>query len=265
MSLIHLFVVAVVQGITEFLPISSSGHLVLIPAVTGWPDQGLAIDVAVHLGTLVAVAGYFRADVGQLVLGGIGLLRGRWTPAGRLALLIAAATVPAVLAGLVLTVLDPAWTRSVALIGWTTLIFGILLWVADRFGPMTVPMGEFGWRHALLIGLAQALALLPGTSRSGITMTAARALGYSRIDAAKIAMLLSMPVIIAASAVTALKVWQTGGIAIGIDAVIAAILAAIAAWLAIGAMMAWLARASFTPFVLYRIVLGALLLGWAYK
>jgi undecaprenyl-diphosphatase len=262
--LIQLFVVAVVQGITEFLPISSSGHLVLIPAVTGWPDQGLVIDVAVHLGTLVAVVAYFRRDVGQLAAGGIGLLCGRWTSEGRLALLIAAATMPAVLAGFVMTVLDPSWTRSVALIGWTTLLFGILLWVADRFGPMTVPIGQFGWRHALLIGLAQALALLPGTSRSGMTMTAARTLGYSRVDAAKIAMLLSVPIIIAASAVTMLKVYQTGGIAIGAHAIIAATLAATTAWLAIGAMMAWLARASFTPFVLYRIALGALLLGWAY-
>ncbi|MEL6198423.1 MAG: undecaprenyl-diphosphate phosphatase, partial [Pseudomonadota bacterium] len=209
MPLFDLVILALIQGITEFLPISSSGHLVLWPLLTGRPDQGVALDVAVHLGTLVAVCLYFRAETARLAIGSVDLLRRRWDSAdARLAFLVGVATIPAVGAGLALKLsglLDGL--RALEVIGWTTLIGGILLWLADRFGAETRgerPQGTApGWRlsDAILMGLAQATALIPGTSRSGITMTAARALGFRRDEAARLALVMAIPVILAASLV----------------------------------------------------------------
>ena len=169
MALFDLIVLAVIQGITEFLPISSSGHLALWPLLTGRPDQGQVLDIGVHLGTLVAVCLYFRADLARLFAGAGHILTGRFrTPEARLAWLLALATVPAVVAGLALTLGGHSDAlRSVAVIGWATLLGGILLWLADRLGGQA--RGGSGWSvsDAILMGLAQALALIPGTSRSG--------------------------------------------------------------------------------------------------
>ena len=177
MPLYHLIILSVIQGITEFLPISSSGHLALYPALTGAPDQGPAIDVAVHVGSLVAVMLFFRADVASLIRGGLSILSGRLSGAeARMTLLLAAATVPVVICGLIMKLsgADEA-LRAVAVIAWTTLIGGVLLWLADRFGGVARGAGDWTLRDALLMGLAQAAALVPGTSRSGATMTMARA------------------------------------------------------------------------------------------
>ena len=195
MTLFHLFLLAVLQGLTEFLPVSSSGHLILWSDLTGAPDQGLAIDVAVHVGTLFAVVLYFRQDV-ALALAGLGrLLRGRIdTQAAFLAFCLIIATVPVVVIGLVFKVtgLSDA-LRSPAVIGWTMLGFGLVLYWADRTGETHKTDRNWSLKDAATMGLAQALALIPGTSRSGITISAARRLGYGREGSAKLAML-TLPV-----------------------------------------------------------------------
>jgi len=262
---LHIAVLAVVQGITEFLPISSSGHLVLVPVVFGWPDQGLVMDVAVHVGTLGAVMLYFWRDVWGMFLGVLGLVRGRADPGARLAGLVIVGTVPVVLAGFALNKLDPDGLRSVALIGWTTLGFGVLLYLADRFGLTVRRLTDLRVSDAVVIGLAQVLALIPGTSRSGITMTAARILGVERTEAARFSMLLSIPTILGAGMLKGAELAQSGDAALTADAMVAAGLALISALLAIWAMMAWLKRATFTPFVIYRILLGAGLFWFAYS
>ena len=264
MTPLEIIVLALIQGITEFLPISSSAHLVLAPAVFGWSDQGVHFDIAVHVGTLAAVMLYFRHDVAAIAGGLVDLARGRWTPHARLALWLAMASVPVVLAGLALHAINPAGLRSVAVIGWATLGFGLLLYAADRFCPANRGLDRLGWRGAIVIGLAQVLALIPGTSRSGITMTAGRALGLTRTAAARFSLLLSIPTILGAGVLATLDLVAAGDVTVGVDALIGAALAFLFAWLAIAVMMAWLRQASFTPFVIYRVVLGVGLLIWVY-
>jgi undecaprenyl-diphosphatase len=267
MSDLQLAVLALVQGITEFLPISSSAHLILVPLLTGWPDQGLLLDVAVHVGSLVAVMLYFWRDLATMLHGlvawrGGGLLD---EPGRRLLALVVVGTVPVVLAGLALKLVGTEALRSAAVIGWTTLGFGLLLYVADRFGAQERDVQQMGFAGALAIGLAQILALVPGTSRSGITMTAARGLGFRRDEAARFSMLLSIPTIIAAGALSALDLIELGQTDLRSDVLFAALLAFASAWLAIALMMRWLQRASFTPFVVYRCILGVALLVYAYS
>lgn len=266
MTLFQLLIVAIVQGITEFLPISSSGHLILLPNVTGSADQGLAIDVAVHVGTLFAVVLYFWKDVRSALHGTLRLATGRAdTPGSFLALCLIIATIPAVIIGFVIKIsgLDEAF-RSVAVIGWTTLIFGLVLWWADRTGKTDHTDKDWTIRHALLMGLAQCIALIPGTSRSGITITAARRLGYDRAGAATLSMLMSIPVILASGAVLSLDVIGQANWALARDAAIAASFAFLAALAALVLMFRLLRSVSFTPYVVYRIFLGVALLIWAY-
>lgn len=265
MSEVQIIVLALVQGITEFLPISSSAHLVLVPALTGWPDQGLLIDIAVHVGSLGAVLLYFRGDVG-LMLGGLAQAAGGKVsaPGARLVLMIALATIPVVVAGIVLKTLFDEGLRSVAVIGWASLLFGILLYVVDRRASRQREIAGMAWSDALLIGLAQALALIPGTSRAGITITAARALGFERGESARFSMLMSIPTILAAGALLTLDLVELGALDIRRDVLLAAILSFAAAFAAIAFLMRWLQHASFTPFVIYRCLLGLLLLVWNY-
>ena len=265
MSLLNIIVLALVQGVTEFLPISSSAHLVLLPVVTGWPDQGLIIDVASHFGSLLAVLVYFRSDVTRLVTGFFRFVGGqRDDRDGRLAVFIAIATVPAVVGGAAIAQLAPGGLRSPELIGWTALGFGIVLWLADRLGPMRLAMRDLGLGGAVLIGCAQAVALLPGTSRSGITMSAARLLGLHRVEAARFSFLLSIPAVAGASLLEGLELAPANDLALAWDAALSAAFTFVAALAAIAWLMRWLARANFAPFVIYRIVLGLGLLGWVY-
>ena len=263
MTLVQLFVIAVLQGLTEFLPISSSAHLILVPHLTGWPDQGLAIDIAVHVGTLFAVLLYFRADVWFMLQGLSDLVRGRWSAGGRLVALIALATVPVVLAGLLLKLTGiQDGMRAVEIIIATTIGYAVLLYVVDKRAPATRTMDSFDARSAVIIGLAQALAPVPGTSRAGITITAARWLGFQRTEAARISMLMSIPTILAAGALLGLELYDGGTPTLTLDAGIAALFAFGAALLAIWGMMRWLEHASYTPFVIYPILLGLGLLAW---
>lgn len=263
--MLHLAVVALVQGITEFLPVSSSGHLVLIPLLTGWPDQGLAIDVAAHVGSLAAVLVWFRRDIGGLARAALSVLRGRAHPDRRLLSMLAAASVPALAAGALLNAAAENLFRGLEVIAWTMTLGAVLLYAADRLGARARRLDSLGLRDALLIGAAQACALVPGASRAGMTVTAARALGFARTEAARFSMLLSIPVILGACALQALDLAAAGAGAPWRDAVIAAALSGLAAFAAIGALMRWLARASFAPLVAYRLALGILLLALAYS
>lgn len=260
LSWLQLIVLAIVQGVTEFLPISSSAHLILVPAFTGWPDQGLALDVAMHIGSLLAVVLYFRRDVGELVRGGLDMLRGRYSDAGRLALQVMAATIPVVIAGFLLKDRIEGDWRSAELIMFTTAIFGILLWIADRRSSEDENgLAGLGWRTVILIGLAQATALVPGVSRSGITMTTALLLGMGRSDAARFSLLLSIPTTAAAGILGIANLTATGDAGVREEALIGGVLAFISAWLSIAGLMAWLKHSSFRPFVIYRLALAGLI------
>lgn len=264
MTVEQLIILALVQGITEFLPISSSAHLILVPHFTGAVDQGPLIDVAVHVGTLGAVMLYLWRDIARMLAGLGRALRGRADPGARLALQLVVATLPLVAAGYAGSRYLGDTLRSVEVIAWATLGFGILLWLVDRAGMTIRRIEHLSYGGALFIGLSQVLALIPGTSRSGITMTAARLLGFERAEAARFSMLLSIPAIVAAGGLTGYDLYKAGDARLTTDAAIAAALALVAALIAIAAMMGWLRRASFLPFVLYRIALGGGLLAWIY-
>ncbi len=267
MTLWNLILLALIQGITEFLPVSSSGHLVLLPNLTGLADQGQVIDVAVHVGTLGAVMLYFWRDVRLAVTGLPRLLTGRTdTPGAKLAFLLLVATIPVILAGLVLhlTGLDDAM-RSIAVIGWTMLIFGLVLYWADQRGAQVKHAKDWSLKDAIVMGLWQAVALIPGTSRSGITITGARLLGYDREGAARVAMLMSIPTIMASGILLGGEVIATADAEAARDGAIAAGFAFVSALLALSVMMRLLRSVSFTPYVIYRVILGMILLGIAYS
>ncbi len=252
---------AVLQGLTEFLPISSSGHLVLLPVMAGWQDQGLAFDVAVHFGTLAAVLVHFRDDVLAMTAGWFRQLAGHGASAeSRLAWAVIAGTLPLGIVGF----LGHDWIegnlRSALVIAATTGGFGVLLWLADRFGSHRRDEESLGLAEAFLIGCAQVLALVPGTSRSGITMTAAMALGLTRSAAARFSFLLSIPAILAAAG---LETWNLARVPESVDWGIlagATAVSAVTAWLAIRLFLAFIERMGMWPFALYRIVLSAVIL-----
>ena len=266
MTLLQIVVLALVQGITEFLPVSSSGHLILVPELTDWPDQGLLMDIAVHLGTLFAVLVYFWRDVWRMLIGVLRFFtQARITPDGRLAFYVMIATVPVIIVGYYLK--QQGYTgalRSAQVIGWTTLGFGVLLYLSDRSGMTIRRIEHLTLVPALIIGFAQILALIPGTSRSGITITAARLLGFERPDAARFSMLLSIPVILGAGLLAGKDVADAEDLTLTFNVLLAAGLAFLSALTAIALMMNWLKHAGFTPFVIYRLLLGLGLLAWVY-
>lgn len=266
MTELQIIVLALVQGITEFLPISSSAHLILVPMVTGWPDQGLLLDIAVHVGSLGAVLVYFRVDVAAVLRGALD-----WrdpTPSARsgqrLIVLVGIGTLPILAAGFALKGIGLDALRSIAVIGWASLLFGIVLYLADRYAPNRHPVEEMSVGSALAIGFAQILALIPGTSRAGITITAARVLGVRRDEAARFSMLLSIPTILGAGGLLALDLVRLGEAELSDLALLGAGLSFLSALAAIALMMRWLQRASYTPFVVYRCALGLVLLTFAY-
>ena len=265
MTLVHLIVIAVVQGITEFLPISSSGHLALVPKLLCWPDQGLLIDVSVHVGTLGAVITYLRRDVWLMMIALTRLGLWRRDPGVRLVMMLTIATVPVIVAGLLIHTYAGNALRDIVVIGWATLGFGLVLYACDRFGPTRRRIEHLNKFSALLIGLAQIAALIPGASRAGVTISAARAMGYQRPDAARFSMLLSIPTIIAAGTPAGIDLVRLDDASLLYDAVIAAGLTFVTAYIAIALMMRWLRRASFTPFVVYRIAVGGGVLAFAYS
>ncbi|MCA1778289.1 MAG: undecaprenyl-diphosphate phosphatase [Xanthomonadaceae bacterium] len=259
MVLIQLIVLALIQGISEFLPVSSSAHLALVSHFTEWSDQGLAFDAAVHAGTLAAVMIYFRHD---LVLLARSAGARSDDPDRQLLVALAIASVPALLVGALASGWIESLLRSPMLIAVTTLVFGLLLGLADRLGTQRRDIRALGIRGALLIGLAQMLALIPGTSRSGVTITAALALGLSREAAARFSFLLSIPIIAAAGGWGFVKGLSEGGRFEFGQFLLAALIAGLFAWLTIAAFLAWLKRFGMLPFVIYRVLLGVFLLVW---
>lgn len=270
MSWLQIVVLAVVQGITEFLPISSSGHLILVAELTPWDDQGLVMDLAVHVGTLFAVLLYYHRDIADMTRGAltmVGLRRALPTDGDGARLLVALiiAAIPIFVVGGFLVMMG--WDelmRSAAVIGVTSIVFGLVLYYADTRFPTHYAMERMTLPRALVIGLSQLLAIIPGASRAGVTMTAARFIGFDRMTAARFSMLLSIPTIMAAGLAAGLKLWWEGDLSLTMDAVLAAVLAFFVAYLAIAIFMRWISRATMTPFVVYRIALGVLLLLWFY-
>jgi len=264
MSLIHLVVLALVQGITEFLPISSSAHLILAPDVLGAEDQGPLIDVMAHAGTLFAVLAYFWRDIRDVALGKLALLTGRITPGGRLALLVAVSLPPVIIVagGLYVTGLVDA-LRSPWVIAISTLVFALPLWLADRYGAQEKTTDTMSFGDAALIGIAQLFALIPGASRSGVTMTAGRALGLTRKESARFSMLMSIPVIAAFALISVIELAGADA-ALGQlhDGLIVAGLSFVAALAAIAVLMRLVEAIGFLPFVLYRLALGLGLIVW---
>ena len=266
MLLYHIIILAIVQGLTEFLPVSSSGHLVLTHYLLGnsnsdlcWTQNRL-MDVAVHVGTLLSVLFYFYKDI-MLMIGGV------FKPQSEgfgLSKNIIIASLPVIIAGFIIQQFQFSFLCLLQTMAWMTLIFGIVLWWADKYqtGRNLIEMRT---AHAFIIGLSQILALIPGVSRSGITMTSARFLGFSRVEAAKFSLLLSIIAISGAGVLSSYDLLQTQSLSLGQDVIIAVILSFIAGWISIWAMMKWLAHASFKPFAVYRIILGVALLGLTYS
>lgn len=261
MEWFQVLILAVVQGFTEFLPISSSGHLVLPKELLGWPDQGLAFDVAVHVGSLAAVLIYFRKDVVQLLSAWLQSLASRQgSDDSRLAWCVILATIPAGLCGLLLDDWIEGHLRGMGVIAATTILFGLLLGWADKSGSRALSIVDIGWKLALIIGLAQALALVPGTSRSGITITAALFLGLNRDAAARFSFLLSIPLILAAGGLKSLELIEVGT-ALPLEQIAAgALLSGVTAYLCIHAFLALLDKVGMMPFVIYRLLLGGFLI-----
>ena len=261
MTTLQIVVLAIVQGLTEFLPISSSGHLVLVPYLVDWTDQGLAFDVAVHFGSLLAVCAFFREDIMGLLRGGVRILGGDFkSPQAYMALAIGLGTIPAAVAGLLCAGWIEANLRDPAVIVYTLSGYGIVMALADRFARREKVMSEIRISDALVIGAAQALSLVPGTSRSGITITAGRLLGFERQDAARFSFLLSAPVILLAT------LYKGAGLVFG-DAPVAwgqlalgVAVSAVVAYASIEFFMRFVSRIGLAPFAIYRLLLAAVIL-----
>ena len=269
MPFLQILILAAIQGITEFLPISSSGHLILVPNFTGLRDQGLMMDVAVHVGTLMAVMLYFWRDIFGMATASSRVFRQmadhrKFDAEFWLFCKLIIATLPVILVGFYVNKYLGTNLRTLEIIGWTTLCFGVLLFIADKINMTVRKMQHISFHGALFIGLMQAIALIPGTSRAGITMTAARFLGVERQDAARFSLLLSIPTIIGAGALKGYELSQSANTVLINDVLMLAGLSFLFALVAISLLMVWLRRASFTPFVIYRILLGAVLLSIVY-
>ncbi|MBC8519476.1 MAG: undecaprenyl-diphosphate phosphatase [Gammaproteobacteria bacterium] len=261
MDLIQIVLLSLVQGLTEFLPISSSAHLILVPVLTGWQDQGLAFDVAVHIGTLLAVVSYFRSELIKMVSEWGGSLVGRGVTAdAKLAWAVGLGTIPVGLAGLVFKDHIELYLRSPLVIATTTILFGLLLWWADYRGKRQSDEHQMGWQTVLVVALSQIFALIPGTSRSGVTMTAALAMGMTRQGAARFSFLLSVPVILLAGGLEVVELIQQGDGVNWATLLLGTALSAISAYLCIHYFLRLLDRIGMAPFVLYRMILGGLLL-----
>ena len=262
MTNIHILLLSALQGLTEFLPVSSSGHLILFSKFTSFPDQGLALDVAMHVGSIMAVMIYFSEEIWMMLKG---VFKTWFIPnfknaGSKLFWLIVIGTIPAVIAGLALKSYGMEWLRDSRIIGWTILGFGIVLFIADKLGMTIRQIKHLTALDALLIGLAQCLALIPGTSRSGITITMGRFLGMERREAAKFAMLLSIPTIAAAGMLVGWELYTAGNFQEIIYAMDGITYSFIFSILAIYIIMWWLKKSTFLPFVVYRLCLGTYLL-----
>jgi undecaprenyl-diphosphatase len=262
MDLLQLIILSLIQGITEFLPISSSAHLILVPLLTEWQDQGLAIDVAAHFGSLFAIVFYLRNDISRILLAGLDSIAKKQitNSDSRLFWYLAIASVPVLVAGFILKDFVSTYLRNPLIIAYASIGFGLLLGYADITGKRLRQINSINIRDAILIGLAQVLALVPGTSRSGITMTVALMLGLDRTSAARFSFLLSVPIILAAGSYECLKFIQMDASVDIVSFIFTAVLSAISALFAIHVFMRFLDKTGMFPFVVYRVVLGTILI-----
>jgi len=261
MDFLHILTLAVLQGLTEFLPISSSAHLILVPVIAGWEDQGLAFDVSVHVGTLTAVVAYFRKELQVMAYDWARSITHRQlTAEAKLAWAVGFGTIPVGLAGLAFKDFIEENLRSTLVIASTTIIFGILLGWSDRKGLRQRDEYSITWKDVLVIGSAQALALIPGTSRSGITMTAALLLGLTRQGAARFSFLLSIPAIVLPGGLLTLDLLEQSEPVVWSDLFLGALLSGVSAYLCIHFFLKLLERIGMMPFVVYRLILGVILL-----
>jgi len=256
LSLPEIIILAIIQGLSEFLPISSSAHLILPSQLFGWRDQGLAFDVAVHVGSLLAVVSYFRREVLQLTVGWGQSLGGKVTEDGKLAWMIILATLPVIVVGFLVKDYVEGWLRSGYVIATTTIVFGLLLYWADKVATRQQGNVELTWKKALIVGLAQVAAIIPGTSRSGVTMTAALFLGISREKAARFSFLLSIPTILGAGTILTYKLLSRDEAVNWEELFYGVVLSFISAYICITLFLKWISTLGMTPFVIYRVILG---------
>ena len=265
MTLDQILLLSFIQGVTEFLPISSSGHLVLIPALCGWKDQGIMIDVAAHLGTLGSVLFYFRKDVASLFKGSFSLLKGKMNENTELLLNLIIATIPVVFVGLFFEKVVGGALRSVTVIAWVGIFFGIALYAADKYGHLVKTVPDTTFKRAFIFGLAQCLALINGVSRSGACLTVGRFMNYKRTDAARFAFLMSIPTMTAAGSLKGYQLVKSGDLSMLNDAAMMMAFSFAFGFCAIAFMMRWLQKSTLIPFVIYRIFLGLFLLVSVYS
>lgn len=270
MPLFHIIILAIVQGLSEFLPISSSGHLILTHHLLGnagnmW-GEALTMDIAVHVGTLIAIIIYCWKDLMAMLKGCIRVATGNAKDKNEIRLVgfLIVGSIPVLALGFTFHMLEPAWARSLPVAAWSLIIFGILLGIADKFMPTVRTVETMTLKDAILIGLAQMLALIPGTSRSGITMTAARGLGFSRVEAARFSFLLAVISVSGAGAVGILEFLEKPSAELLTEMAIGAAVSCLAALAAMHFLMKWLVSHSFMPFVVYRVLLGIVLLVMIY-
>lgn len=265
MTLFEIIILAVIQGLTEFLPISSSAHLLLPAELLGWVSQGLAFDVSVHVGSLLAVMIYFRQEIGQMTVAWLtkGFTRQQTTDS-KLAWWVILATLPAIVVGFTMQSWIEENARTALVIAATTIIFGLLLWYADVAAKHTQKLETITWRQALIIGLAQVLSLIPGTSRSGITMTAGLMLGLNRESAARFSFLLSIPVILGAGTLATVELLQASEPVDWSALFYGAAFSFVSAYLCIYLFLSWISRIGMLPFVIYRLLLGVTLLWFVF-
>jgi undecaprenyl-diphosphatase len=254
----------IIQGLSEFLPISSSAHLTLAPWLFGWEDPGLAFDVALHFGTLLAVLWYFRMEWLTLIRAAFGILTtGRVeTPEKRRVVYLIIATIPGAIGGLILQSKAESAFRSPQIIAIALIVLGTVLWIVDKLVDQRRILGEMRWVDSLLIGLSQVIALIPGVSRSGATITTARGLRFDREAAAEFSFLMSMPIIAAAVVLEGPKALQQGGFSNELMSGVVA--SAISGWFAISILMRYVSRHSYGIFAAYRIILGIAVLAVVY-
>lgn len=260
MDFLHIVFLSLVQGFTEFLPISSSAHLILVPKFLGWADQGLAFDVALHVGTLLAVVYYFRFEIINILQDLLESIKKRENVGeSTLGWGVLMGTIPVGLAGLSFNSFISENLRSSQVIAATTLIFGLALFLSDRKVGRKDESG-ISIKVAILIGIAQAIALIPGTSRSGITITAALLLGFSRVASARFSFLLSIPVIVLAGGLEIIELVKSETVVVWSELFLGVALSAISAYTCIYLFLKLIAKSSMLPFVVYRLFLGAVLL-----
>lgn len=260
MDIMQIVVLALVQGLTEFLPISSSAHLILVPILTHWQDQGLVFDVAVHVGTLSAVVLYFRRELRSMTIDWFASLGGRHSADAKLAWAVLLGTIPVGIAGLVFNDYISDNLRTPLVIAVTTIVFGLALWFSDARGKRDRDEYSLGWKDIVFIGCAQAIALIPGTSRSGITITAALLLGLNRQASARFSFLLSIPVIVLAGGLELLDYLEVASLTDINDLLLGAMVSALSAYACIHFFLKLLERIGMLPFVIYRLIMGAVLL-----